>query len=40
MPKKYAKPNRNKRKPNARQQKFIKGIASGKTLTQAAKDAG
>jgi hypothetical protein len=40
MPKKYAKHGRNKRKPNPRQQKFIKGIASGKTLTQGAKDAG
>jgi hypothetical protein len=40
MPRKYAKHGRNKRKPNARQQKFVKGIASGKTLTQAAKDAG
>jgi hypothetical protein len=40
MPKKYAKHGRNKRKPNPRQQKFVKGIASGKTLTQAAIDAG
>jgi hypothetical protein len=40
MPKKYAKHNRNKRKPNPRQQKFIRGIAAGKTLTQAALDAG
>jgi hypothetical protein len=39
MPKKYAKPHRNKRKPNARQQKFVKALAEGKTLTQAAKEA-
>jgi hypothetical protein len=39
MPKKYAKPNRNKRKPNARQHKFVKALAEGKTLTQAAKEA-
>jgi hypothetical protein len=32
MPKKYAKPHRN----NARQQKFVKALAEGKTLTQAA----
>jgi hypothetical protein len=30
---------RNKRKPNARQQKFVKALAEGKTLTQAAKEA-
>jgi hypothetical protein len=40
MPKKYAKHGRNKRKPNARQQKFIKGLAKGKTLTDAAREAG
>jgi hypothetical protein len=40
MPKKYPKHGRNKRKPNPRQQKFVRGLASGKTLTQAAKDAG
>jgi hypothetical protein len=40
MPKKYAKHGRNKRKPNARQQKFIKELAKGKTLTQAALNAG
>jgi hypothetical protein len=39
MPKKYAKHGRNKRKPNARQQKFVKALAEGKTLTQAAKEA-
>ena len=31
MPKKYAKHGRNKRKPTARQQKFIKELAKGKT---------
>jgi hypothetical protein len=40
MPKKYAKHGRNKRKPNPRQQKFVRELASGKTLTQAAKNAG
>jgi hypothetical protein len=40
MPKKYAKHGRNKRKPNSRQQKFVRELASGKTLTQAAKNAG
>ena len=40
MPKKYAKHGRNKRKPNPRQQKFVHELASGKTLTQAAKNAG
>jgi hypothetical protein len=39
MPKKYAKPHRNKRKPNARQQKFVKELAKGKSLAQAARDA-
>ena len=40
MPKKHAKHGRNKRKPNARQQKFIKGLATGKSLAQAAREAG
>ena len=40
MPKKYAKHGRNKRKPNARQQKVVKELAKGKTLTQAAEEAG
>jgi hypothetical protein len=40
MPKKYAKHGRNKRKPNPRQQNFVRELASGKTLTQAAKNAG
>ena len=40
MPRKYAKHGRNKRKPNARQQKVVKELAKGKTLTQAAKEAG
>jgi hypothetical protein len=39
MPKKYAKHGRNKRKPNARQQKFVKALAEGKALTQEAKEA-
>src|SRR4029077_1321620 len=40
MPKKYAKHGRNKRKPSARQQKFVRELAKGNTLTQAAKNAG
>jgi hypothetical protein len=32
MPKKYAKHGRNKRKPGPRQQKFVKGLAQGKSL--------
>jgi hypothetical protein len=40
MPKKYAKHGRNKRKPNPRQQKFVKELAKGKSLKQAARDAG
>jgi hypothetical protein len=32
MPKKYAKHGRNKRKPGPRQQKFVRELASGKTL--------
>jgi hypothetical protein len=39
MPKKYAKHGRRNRKPSARQQKFVKALAEGKTLTQAAKEA-
>ena len=39
MPKKHAKHGRNKRKPNARQQKFVKALAEGTTLTQPAKEA-
>jgi hypothetical protein len=40
MPKKYAKHGRNKRKPNMRQQKFVKELAKGKSLAQAAREAG
>ena len=40
MPKKYAKHGRNKRKPNPRQQNFVRELAKGNTLTQAAKNAG
>jgi hypothetical protein len=40
MPKRYPKHGRKKRKLNPRQMQFIKGIAKGKTLTQAAVDAG
>jgi hypothetical protein len=40
MPKKYAKHGRNKRKPNMRQQKFVKELAKGNTLAQAARNAG
>lgn len=40
MPKKYAKHGRKPRKPTPRQENFVKGIAAGKTLTQAALDAG
>jgi hypothetical protein len=40
MPKRYAKHGRNKRKPNMRQQKFVKELAKGKSLAQAARDAG
>jgi hypothetical protein len=40
MPKKYFPRTRKKRKPTPRQQQFVKGIAKGKTLTQAALDAG
>jgi hypothetical protein len=40
MPRKYAKHGRNKRKPNAGQQKFVRELAKGKTLAQAAKEAG
>jgi phage terminase small subunit len=40
MPKKYVKHGRKPRKPTPRQENFVKGIAAGKTLTQAALDAG
>ena len=40
MPKKYAKHGRNKRKPGPRQQKFVRELAKGKSLAQAARDAG
>src|SRR5260370_761812 len=40
MPKKYAKHGRKKRKPGPRQQKFVKELAKGKSLAQAARDAG
>jgi hypothetical protein len=40
MPKKYAKHGRRNRKPSARQQKFVRELAKGNTLTQAAKNAG
>ena len=40
MPKKYAKHGRNKRKPNMRQQEFVKELAKGKSLAQAAREAG
>ena len=40
MPRKYARHNRKKRKLTTRQQAFVKELAQGKTLTQAAKTAG
>jgi hypothetical protein len=41
MPKKYFPRTRKKKpRPNPRQEKFIKGVAAGKTMTQSAIDAG
>jgi hypothetical protein len=41
MPKRYFKRSRKKRpRPTPRQENFIKGVAAGKTMTQAAIDAG
>jgi hypothetical protein len=42
MPRKYPKrkPNSKKRKPTVRQEKFVKSLATGKTLAEAALDAG
>src|SRR5260370_14114753 len=40
MPRKYARHNRKKRKLTTRQQAFVKELAKGRTLTDAAKAAG